>query len=263
MFRIGADPELFMQDATNSFVSAVDLIGGSKRDPRPLADLGPGFAVQEDNVAVEYNIPPAESKAQLVNHIGKIMSYLSDEVATRYGLKFVNVSATTEFPEFQLAHPKAQEFGCDPDFNAWKGGKRNPRPKADDHRLRTCGGHVHIGYKFINKQAIVDFMKHMDLYLCVPSMLMDKGELRRELYGKAGAFRVKPYGAEYRSLSNFWVFDKKYVEWVWDATSMAMAAWQQNKINIDAEADLILDAINNNNKNAAQALVQRHNLLVV
>lgn len=260
-FKLGADPELFMQDAAGSFLSAIDLIGGSKREPRPLP-IGDGFAVQEDNVAVEYNIPPSDSPEAFVNNIQRAMSYLSDEVA-RLGAKFVNVSATADFPEQQLMHPKAQEFGCDPDFNAWLGGKRNPRPKAANAALRSCGGHVHVGHKFANRKAVQEFTKHLDLFLSVPAQIMDHGQLRKELYGKAGAFRYKPYGMEYRSLSNFWVFSQEHTAWVWKSVDKAMNAWYNGNIDIDNEAPLILDAINNNNMQAAKSLIDKHSLLVV
>lgn len=259
-FMLGADPELFMKDGNDAFMSAVGLIGGSKQHPQPLP-IGDGFAVQEDNVAVEYNIPPSPSRDMFVANISRAMDYLSMMIRAQ-GLKFINVSATTEFPEIQLLTPGAMSFGCDPDFNAWDGGKRNPRPKADDHRLRTCGGHVHIGHKFDNKESTLDFIKYLDLFLSVPSVLQDKGELRKQLYGKAGAFRFKPYGVEYRSLSNYWVFDSDITGWVWDATERAMNAWQDGDIDIDLEADNILNAINNNNKPLAYSLVTKYQLLM-
>lgn len=264
MFKLGADPEVFLKDATDSFVSAIDLIGGSKLNPRPLP-IGEGFAVQEDNVAVEYNIPASESKQQFGSNINKAMSYLSDQVAM-LGLKFAQESATM-FPDKQLLDPRALEFGCDPDFNAWNNGKRNPRPKATDASLRTCGGHVHIGgvngNPFSTKADVIKFIKYMDLFLGVPSTIMDNGDLRKQLYGKAGAFRFKPYGCEYRSLSNFWIFDNKLTDWVWDSTAMAMDAWQNNKFDIDSEQDLILEIINNNNKLMAERLIDKYALMVV
>jgi hypothetical protein len=234
------------------------LIGGSKEDPRPLP-IGPGFAVQEDNVAVEYNIPPSFSKDEFTGNIRKAMHHLSDMVAGM-GLHFVNVSAT-EFPMEQMGDPKAFEFGCDPDFNAWRDGKRNPRPTAASKLLRTCGGHVHVGYEFLSPEDIISFVQHMDLFLGVPSVMMDKGELRKQLYGKAGAFRPKPYGCEYRSLSNFWVFNEEHTRWVWDSTALALDAWQNNKIDMSSEGPLIVRAINRNNKDIASSLIGKYNLL--
>jgi hypothetical protein len=260
-FKCGADPEVFLQDAAGAFVSAVGKIGGSKMYPRPLFDLGEGFAVQEDNVAVEYNIPPSDNKQEFVNNIKTITAYLSEQVKLM-GLRFSEQSATS-FPAWELLSPQSQEFGCDPDFNAWKNGAVNPRPRAADKALRSCGGHVHVGYKFKYKADVIRFIKHMDLYLAVPSVLMDDGVLRKQLYGKRGAFRFKDYGTEYRVLSNFWTFTEERIGWVWDSTEAAMDAWQNNKIDVDSFAEMIADAVDNNNQQTAKFLVKEHNLLVL
>jgi hypothetical protein len=54
------------------------------------------------------------------------------------------------------------------------------------------------------KDCIV-FIKFIDYLLFDYSKKWDKDEERRALYGQRGAFRPKPYGVEYRSLSNAWV----------------------------------------------------------
>ena len=257
---LGADPEIFLADAAGAFISAIGKIGGTKEQPRPLLEIGEGFAVQEDNVALEYNIPPSPNKDAFRGNISRAMSYLSDHVG-KMGLKLINVSATS-FPVEQLRDPRALEFGCDPDFNAWKNGKPNPRPNAKDKTLRSCGGHVHVGYAFQSADEVHQFIKLMDLYLGVPSVLMDQGELRKQLYGKAGAFRYKPYGCEYRSLSNFWTFSDKTIDWVWDSTRRAADALQNN-MNIDEDGGLILEAVDHNNKLMAERLVDKYKLLVV
>lgn len=259
-FTIGADPELFLVDPDGNYIAACGLIGGTKRDPQPLP-IGNGFAVQEDNVAVEYNIPPSRSKQEFKYNIMLAMATLTDMVRTK-GLAFANTSAIV-FPDEQLMHPAAKEFGCDPDFNAWNKGKRNPRPKASDANLRSCGGHIHVGHKFKSPDDLINFIKHMDLCLSVPSTVMDNGELRKSLYGKAGAFRIKPYGAEYRSLSNYWTLSEDHVGWAWDATEMALDAWQNNRFDVDTLRPRILDAVNNNNKDTAWELIEEHNLLVI
>lgn len=255
--RIGCDPEIFLQDAAGAYISAIGKIGGSKEDPRPLP-LGDGYAVQEDNVALEFNIPAAESSKDFVASIALVREFLSKEVNDK-GLKFSRESATL-FPWTELASPKAMEFGCDPDFNAWTL-KRNPKPNPTDKRLRSAGGHVHVGYNFqgaLNDK--VQFIKHMDLYVGVPSMLMDNGQLRKELYGKAGAFRSKPYGVEYRTLSNYWIFEDRLVDWVWRNTEQALWAWDRDTVDIDEWGPTIQEAINNNNLDAVQSLVDHFDL---
>ncbi len=258
-FTLGADPECFLVDAAGAFISAIDLVGGTKEHPIPLP-IGDGFAVQEDNVALEYNVPPAASKDQFVNNINRVMSYLSDQIGQK-GLYFSPASATL-WPKEQLVDHRARTFGCDPDFNAWRDGKPNRRPRAADETLRTCGGHIHFGYKFNSQEEVISFIKYCDLFYGVPSVLMDEGALRKELYGKAGAFRFKPYGCEYRTLSNFWVHNPKYTEWAWSVAEMAMDAWQQNKINVELEASQIVYAINKNDKRVASELIERYNLLM-
>lgn len=259
-FTLGADPELFLVDHDGNYIASCGLIGGTKLEPRPL-DIGPGFAVQEDNVTVEYNIPPSPTKAAFKYNIMLAVTTLSNMVREK-GLAFANTSAVV-FPDDQLVSNAAREFGCDPDFNAWRNGKRNPRPKATDGNLRSCGGHIHVGNKFSSPEELIEFIKYMDVCLSVPSTVMDKGELRKQLYGKAGAYRWKPYGVEYRSLSNYWTLDEDHIEWAWDATEQAMDAWQNKRFNVDEMKPRILDAINNNNKDVAWELIEEHNLLVV
>jgi len=257
-FKAGADPEVFLQDAAGAFVSAIDKIGGSKWQPRPLVELGDGFAVQEDNVAVEFNIPAADSRELFITNISRARDFLAQQVA-KQGLKFSNSSAT-QFPVVELLDPRAQEFGCDPDFNAWKHGRRNRRPLAADASLRSAGGHVHVGHKFKGRSSAIKFIKYMDLFLGVPSVLMDKGELRKQLYGAAGAFRHKPYGVEYRTLSNFWIFKENLIGWVWDQTATALDAWQND---VALEETAIQEAINGNNKQLAAQLVDHYKVDVV
>jgi hypothetical protein len=261
---LGCDPELFLMDATGKLRASCGLIGGTKAHPMPLP-LGKGYAVQEDNVAIEFNIPPAANAKEFQESIKKTLEFLQNGVRSMYDFSITNLSAAS-FPKDELVAPAALEFGCDPDYNAWTG-KRNPRPKAEDETLRSCGGHVHVGLDTVgidDKQII----KAMDLFLGVPSVLMDKGELRKKLYGKAGAYRtwVKGdwHGVEYRTLSNFWVAaqDDRLTKWVWDNTEKAVNAVDLRLV-VDDYKDSILDAIDNNNKEAAGFLINRFNLEVL
>lgn len=251
-FTIGADPELFLADNT-SIRSVIGKVGGTKTMPQPLP-LGEGYAVQEDNVALEFCIPACTSKAGFIKAICDTTSFLESAMKDAYGYHFDKRSAVS-FPDTELDHPNALEFGCDPDYNAWTK-CRNPRPKATDKRLRSAGGHIHIGFEGYDPH---DVIKAMDLFAGVPSVLLDKGDLRRQLYGKAGAFRVKPYGAEYRTLSNFWIFDPSTIAWAYDAVDRALR-YVETGVVLDDERANIIAAIDNNDKEVASALVAKYKL---
>lgn len=263
LFKLGCDPELFLADANNRLKASCGLIGGTKDHPQPLEDLGDGFAVQEDNVAIEFNIPPADSQRAFTDSIAKALKFIQDGVHNGLGLHLVTDLSAASFPDEELTAPAAKVFGCDPDFNAWTG-KKNPKPKADDANLRSCGGHVHVGYDVKKASWGPQYLiRTMDLFLGVPSVIMDKGELRKQLYGKAGAYREKVYGVEYRTLSNFWIKDPRLTKWVWDSTEKAIAAAADSRFAIGEDKEAILEAINNNNKEAAMMLINKHKLEVL
>lgn len=253
--KLGCDPEIFLVDAFGALKSSIGLIGGSKEDPRPLP-IGDGYAVQEDNVAIEFNIPPADSEDAFNEFIANALTFLSKEVKDRYGFEFSHRSAAS-FPKEELNVPEAFIFGCDPDYNAWTG-RKNPRPRANDKALRSCGGHVHVGMP-MSEEETWKMGRLMDLFLGVPSVVLDDGSLRKQLYGKRGAMRVKPYGMEYRTLSNFWVFEERLRRWVFQATNKAKEALEQN-YNVEKWDKYIYAAIDGNSREYAEHLIKTLNL---
>lgn len=250
--RIGCDPELFLVNTDGKLISALGLLNADKWNPMQIPDLPRGFTLQEDNVSMEFGIPPATGPAELWDSLTKV---LAKGLEFSKGLSFSSLSAAVFDPD-QLTHPMANVFGCEPDFDAWgpegldeEGNPLNvnPTPTSDNPRLRSAGGHIHVETKE-NPAAVI---RSMDLFLGVPSVLMDQGELRKQLYGKRGAHRVKPYGVEYRTLSNFWIREERLCAWVWEQTERALK-------NIGAAEyydNLIRRAINENNKAAAEELV--------
>lgn len=267
---VGADPELFLMQH-DWYTSAIDRLGGSKECPRPLGNRV-GFFVQEDNVAAEFNIPPAKSAEEFTDSISYAISEITKELSDM-GVKPVFV-ASAEFPSMELKDPRAQVFGCDPDFNAWNGGASNPKPRSKNIRLRSCGGHIHVGYPMDEPVHLLRAIQLMDLYLGVPSILMDADTTRRELYGKAGAFRKQPYGFEYRVLSNFWLAKPALHKWAYNQTVRAMEAavkfglppkvgGQDAYSEFMERNDLcddIRDCINGSNVELAQKLCAHHDL---
>jgi hypothetical protein len=258
-FTLGCDPEIFCLNDKEEYKSAIDTFGGTKELPRRLDVLGDGFAVQEDNVALEFNIPPSSTSDEFNKNINAVVNYLATIAKDAFNLHFSKESGVY-FPVEELMDPRALEFGCDPDYNGWTG-KKNPRPEGASPRLRSAGGHVHVGLE--QKLSMKDKMRIvrlMDLHLGIPSVLLDNGIIRKELYGKAGAMRFKPYGLEYRTLSNFWVFSDSLNKWVWDSTERALDDFQKGRDVLDKEA-LITSTINDNNTRVAAEMVSEYGLL--
>ena len=212
--RVGADPELFLKDGSGRFVSAVGKFGGTKKDPKPLATGWPGCFVQEDNVAVEFNIPPCERKDHFTFFINNCIKMIQSQ-AEQMHLELA-IEPSAEFKDDQLDSEQARSFGCDPDFNVWTMAE-NPPPRSPNPNLRSAGGHIHLEWGGSDKIGIA---RAMDLFLGCPSIIYDPDLRRRSLYGKAGAIRFKPYGLEYRTLSNFWI--NGYTDMIWEQLAQAV-----------------------------------------
>jgi len=221
LVSLGADPELFLRDvATGEFVPATGLLGGSKDSPRPV-NKG---AVQEDNVLAEFNIVPATDARAFVDNIMTVREELNNMVRPYDLTTFVTSSHIFTHDALKEAGPMAFEFGCDPDFNAWLGGEVNPKP-ASTTDLRTAGGHVHFGLEGADLD-INRFIRVCDATLGVVDVLTDpEGAARRALYGCAGAYRPKPYGVEYRTLSNAWLSDSDAIDRTYRLSEYAVSLY--------------------------------------
>jgi hypothetical protein len=62
----------------------------------------------------------------------------------------------------------------------------------------------------------------MDLFVGLPSTILDEDDQRKNVYGTPGRFRLKPYGVEYRSLSNYWIKDGYLIDMVLNGTKKAV-----------------------------------------
>lgn len=218
LVALGSDPELFLQNEEGKIVSAIGQIGGTKKRPRPIKELGKGYTVQEDNVLLEYNTPAAKSFAKWVEAQHTMLTYLKEMVGAK-SLGLATIASNSMDPE-QMKDPRAWVFGCDPDYDVWAK-KWNKPPKAADPLLRSAGGHVHIAYDNPNVVSSIKIGRALDFTLGAPLAMVDPDKRRAELYGKPGAIRFKPYGLEYRTPSNYWTFSQKNVEFVWRAANQA------------------------------------------
>lgn len=213
---VGCDPEVFVRQK-GVFKSAFGLIRGDKKNPLPVRN----GAVQVDGMALEFNINPAASEDEFCINVQDVLHQMTLMVPE---YEVVAVPVAKFDPEYMKEQPKeALELGCDPDYNAWTG-LANVKPDAD-RPMRTASGHIHIGWTSsedindaVHRSNAFAVGRQMDFFLGLTSLLWDDDQERRSMYGKAGCTRIKPYGVEYRTMSNAWLRSENLIRHVYRNT---------------------------------------------
>ena len=197
---VGADVEAFLYNTRYDRAEAcVGILPGTKEKPSPLKGLRKGFAVQEDNVMPEFNIPPAGDGKKFATNIANAKKGVRMLLPEHRDLVF---KPAMLFADKQLTSPQAKLIGCDPDFDAYQGGamRRGAPPLT---KWRNAGGHIHLGGDF----QCPDFVAALfaDLVVGLAGGTVGVRRSKRDLwYGRPGVYRPKPYGIEYRSPSCMW-----------------------------------------------------------
>lgn len=249
---VGCDPEVFVKQ-NNVFKSAFGLIKGDKKNPQKIRR----GAVQVDGMALEFNIDPAATEDEFCINVQDVFAQMKLMVPDYE----IVVSPVAKFDEaYMQQQPKeALELGCDPDFNAWANGCVNEKPNGN-RPMRTASGHIHIGwtngadtqdYSHRNDGCLAG--KQMDFFLGLPSLTYDDDTERREMYGKAGCVRFKPYGVEYRTLSNAWLKSEKLMRLVYRNTIEGMKRLMAGDELVNTYGD-IQNIINTSNVKEAKRI---------
>lgn len=114
-FTLGADPEIILKNK-DEFISAEGLFGGTKANPKFISNEG--HAIQEDNILVEFNIPPSHSKQEFIDNINYCKDYINS-ICELYGDIEMSEESFAEFNQKYLQTPQAKLFGCEPDFDVY------------------------------------------------------------------------------------------------------------------------------------------------
>ena len=247
---VGADPELFVKYG-GEFVSAHNMVKGTKEEPFKVG----GGAVQVDGMALEFNIDPAASEVEFIDNIKQVMGQLKDMVD---GYEVV-AEPTAHFGYELIAEQpeEARDLGCDPDYNAYTG-EENP-PPDNDSELRTCAGHVHLGFEYESdstSEVYSSVVGYLDWIVGCWTVLNDSDTARRERYGKAGAFRPKPYGLEYRVPSNFWLKSDDLKRTMFNRVRLAYGLAMSNTAK--PSDDDIITSINTHDAKACSELLKEY-----
>ncbi len=256
---LGADPELFLYSEEKAkFIPVCGLVGGTKDEPLPIVEDQPMFAVQEDNVALEFTIPPVNNKKDWISHINFVKNYISNTVLNPMGLLPI-YSGAARFEVEDLQTDAAKHMGCSESYDAWTHAIHEVN--RDDETLRTTGFHVHVGYDNPGPENSIDIIRALDLFLGVPSVLIDPDTERRKMYGKAGDYRFKQYGVEFRVLSGYFLMSDELLDWVYENTMKAIEF--VNIGGIITDPDRIIECINTCNKDLAKQIIEDYKIEVL
>tara|TARA_B110000858_G_scaffold140270_1_gene159222 strand:- start:5070 stop:5912 length:843 start_codon:yes stop_codon:yes gene_type:complete len=247
---IGTDYE-FGISKNGEPISIVGKIGGTKNEP---LDIGNGCARQEDNVNAEVTQPPVNNFKDFVKYIEYGLTTIKSMVPGHD----LNFNSLEIYSDEELNTYEAQVFGCESSFDVYARGLSKPA-MATNPNLRSAGFHIHFGNDKIanNNQEMEKLVKLFDKYVTIPSMLLDPEKGRRELYGRAGEFRMKSYGLECRQLGSFFLSDFRLIEWVWEGVQKCIT---QYELGEDLNSDSMFNRNDINNSCIAEDIINGYDL---
>lgn len=264
---IGSDFEMFLINRSGKVISAIPFINASKKFPETTPKQG--CCIQHDGVLAECNVPPVKlGEYELFwNNVEYVKQYINEKFAKKEGFT-LTCCPSAELEVDQLDHPEALESGCEPSYNAWKDGQMNTKCEFGTSRLRTSGGHLHLSFNDADVDTCINMMKCFDVFVTIPSLFLDDDDRRRQFYGKAGEMRLCEWGDskgfEARTLSNFWVGDKEYVEYVFTQIEKMFDYFNANGMSrINELSGDIVKAINENNKELAGKICEEFGNLIL
>jgi hypothetical protein len=226
-FTIGTDPE-FILSKNNKIVSAIGIIKRTKKKRLRIEETEYYY----DNVLAECSIKPSSNKEEFVYNVEKAIEKYKEIIRPAEITNF----SSFYFSDNELLHPDAKKAGCAPEYCAYtlstiSSKKINKILKKTN--LRTAGGHVHLGTELgKNHNDCVMLVRTLDLFLGFSSLFLDNKKEsveRRVLFGQPGRYRQPSHGVEYRTLSNFWLFDSRLVELVYDICEFSINFVKEKK----------------------------------
>ena len=261
--KFGSDPEFFfLKD--DKVVPGVQAAQGLQ-------------LVAPDGFQSELHPAPNTCRQLAANRLGAcIDEAFSRAQAHNFQIDF-SVGREIDDMTFLSVPEEDRRFGCQPTKTPYKKVKV---PIGTRTRFRSCGGHIHLGEHKLASLKEADqhkLVQLLDIICGNTCVLIDRDPAnirRRKTYGRAGEYRMKSYGIEYRVPSNFWL--KGYVLW-----SM-VSGLCRNASNIFLYApnlaDIILKeidikkvrkAINNNDQDLALeifdqycSIIDKHNVIL-
>jgi len=229
--NLGCDPEFFFASKEGK------TIGSEKVLPKKGLALNDGSRSKcvIDGVQAELNPAPSPCRESLAYHIFACFTQLKKTLANNVTVVAAPV-VDIDQSELDSLSEGSRVFGCAPSTNVYNEGDDKTSKIAVDPKKylkRSAGGHIHLGNYYVGYladkyksdvfnnpyQTALRLEKALKVTpeITVPildyivgntAVLIDRDPSnaeRRKNYGRCGEYRIKEYGLEYRTLSNFWL----------------------------------------------------------
>ena len=226
-FLIGSDPEAFIvNDISGLVVSAKRFTDGTKNEPEIIDTVYDGngkdrgnWALLNDNILIEGNVPPAKDVVEFVNHMTTLWNMMNNRALTRNA--HLHNSDCETISEALLQTDEAKEFGCSSFRDAWNENVEIETPQLNGN-YRPAGCHIHLGLDNVSDSLKMAIVRAFDMFVTLPAIDITGMNYRTSnLYGILGACRIKSYGVECRSLGGTF-FNPKYFAWIYDNVKKAI-----------------------------------------
>lgn len=247
VLAVGSDPEFFIQDSTGTIIPSRGIIPGNKKKPRPLV----WGAVHRDNVTCELNPLPADNEREFSDNFNNLKQEVETKLLSRKGMTLVTKTSHV-FDDEQVNYKEGRIMGCDDDSSIWAH-IQTPTVLDPFSNVRCAGGHVHIAIDGLTQREFATVISRLDLLISVPLVLIDPDNIRRQSYGKAGTFRIKPYGIEYRTPSNAWCSTDERRRWVYHQVEHAIE-YDVGEVLFGDTVNMVVSCINDSDQQKAEYL---------
>lgn len=250
----GSDFELFLFDKiSNEVINAKKYVKGSKENPFNFDKSNPFWCTSLDNISMEGNIPPCTTGKEFSDSIKKVIDYMNSKLPAHMctihdPAVYVN--------EKYLRTKEARTFGCNLTLNAYTL-RDNPPPDGESTTLRTCCTHIHMSYDDMDIFTSAEWVKTCDLFLGVPSLVIEPMNPRRSLYGAAGEMRYNNKTVEYRVLSSFFSQTPELREWIFNNALQAVEFLNSEQT---FDNQMIRETIESNNIDLAKQIIEQYNI---
>ncbi len=193
---VGTDPEFFITKPTGEVIPAFTFLPA--QDARPEGDKGP----YKDGFQAEVEVHPDTCIAFTMDNVRGAMQKLHEKALGVGGrLSFAD---SIDIPNLMEFPPEFSELGCSPSMNAY--GEASVIPTDPTKILwRSAGCHIHLATpdEFIKTSTYTPatLIQLIDRIVGPIMTSLFQGletPRRREMYGRAGEYRIKPYGVEWR-----------------------------------------------------------------